>query len=339
MRAIIFGSILMTGLVQTSLLDAAFTIRNGKLTVAERSAASASLATLFADGLFYMEEKNWKAAAQQFEIVAANAPEVQIGQVSNFNLGVCYFELEEYEMANSAFTEYLKCSTNPQFFQRAVEYKYHIAEAFRNGAKRRPFGANQLPKLLAGTELAIEIYDEVIAAIPSGDLAASALYSKAWVMWGNRNYKGSIDSFQLLIKRFPKHELAPESYLMITQVYLDQCRSEFQNPDLLAFAEIALRKFKQDFPGDMRRLDQAEYNVLYIREQYAHGLYTTAQFYERTKNKEAALIYYQKAMTQFPDTIVAGRCRRKLEVLCPQFLKEYDKNSVFSLQTVGKVDN
>ncbi len=325
MRQLLILPTLAIAFAVTPFLDAAYTIRKGKLTVAERSTPG-SLSTLFQKGVDYMNCGEWKSAAQQFEIIAANAPEVSIGQVSNYNLGVCYFELEEYELANTAFTEYLQCSSNPIYFQNAVEYKFHIAEAFRTGALRRPFGAKQLPKFLSGKELAVGIYDEVIAAIPSGEMAASALYSKGWILWEMRNYRDSIDSLQMIVKRFPKHELAPEAYLTITYVYLDQCKSEFQNPDLLAFAEIVLRKFKRDFPGDQERLAKAEYNVLYIREQYAHGLYTTAQFYERTKKRDAALIYYQKAMTQFPDTLVAERCRKKLGRLCPQFVIEFDKS-------------
>lgn len=329
--------ILFTVLSATTL-NAALTMRDGKLTVAERT-SDVSLSTIYNQGAEAMECGEWRRGAQQFEIVCLNAPEAPIGQTSQYNLGVCYFELEEYELANIAFTSYLQFSTNPVYFQKAVEYKFHIAEAFRNGAKRRPFNACQFPRMLTANDYAVEIYDDVIAAIPSGELAACALYSKGWVLWEMRNYKSSIDSFQMLIKRFPKHELAPESYLMITHIYLDQCRTEFQNPDILAFAEIICRKFKVDFPGDQERIARAEYNVLFIREQYAHGLFTTAQFYERTRNNEAALIYYQKAMLQFPDTQVAQRCRAKLQVICPQFVEEFDQNQSPSEITFSAVGN
>lgn len=338
MRKLVAATALILGTAAIPHLDAAFTIREGKLTVAERSSES-SLSELFNCGVTFMEMEDWKAAAQKFEIVASNAPEVLLGQISQYNLGVCYYQLKEYEMANTAFSAYLLCSTNPVYFQNSVEYKYHIARAFGNGARRSPFGTPNLPKIIAGKDFAIEIYDEVIAAIPSGEMAASALYEKANLLWEVRDYRGSVESFQMLIKRFPKHELTPEAYLMITYVYLDQCRNEFQNPDLLAFAEISLRKFKVDFPGDEDRLAKAEFNVMWIREQYAHGLYTTAQFYERTKNKEAALIYYQKAMTQFPDTQVSSWCRSRLITLCPKFVEEFDKTQATEAQAFGAVTN
>lgn len=324
MRRLIFSLILIAAAAPAAQLEAAFSFRDGKLTSSE-ALSTTSLTEHFNQGVIHMRNQEWKPAVRQFEIVGTSAPHSILGQQSHYNLGVCLFELEEYDVANDAFTDYLQCSNNPQYFRQAVEYKFHIAEAFREGACRRPWGVKQLPKWFPSKDLALEIYDEVIAAVPSSELAACAIYSKAWLQWKKRDFRGSIESFQMMIKRFPKHELAPESYLMITHVYLDQCRTEFQNPDLLAFAEITLRKFAKDFPGDSERLYQAENNVCTIKEIYAQGLYKTGQFYERTKNKPASVIYYQKAMTQFPDTGVAHRCRHKLNKLSPEFLEEYDR--------------
>ncbi len=50
-------------------------------------------------------------------------------------------------------------------------------------------------------------------------------------------------------------------------------------------------------------------------------LYETAQFYERTDKAQASVIYYQNAITQFPDTKVADRCRNRLRAICPQALE------------------
>src|SRR5262249_4441591 len=163
----------------------------------------------------------------------------------------------------------------------------------------------------------VEIYDEVIAAMPSGDMAAHAMYAKGWLLWTLKDYRGSTDSFQLLIKRFPKHQLAPECYVMITHIYLDQAYYEFQNPDLLAFAQMTAKKFRQEFPRD-ERLEKADDNVMHIKELYAFGLYETGRFYERTCNPSASVIYYQNTISQFPDTYIAQQCRERLAILCPE---------------------
>ena len=121
------------------------------------------------------------------------------------------------------------------------------------------------------------VYDEVIAAMPCNEIAAQALISKACLLWKLREYRSAIESFNLVIRRFPKHPLASDSYVMISKVYLEQCRNEPRNPDLLALAQINLRKFTREFPRE-ERLNEVENDLIEIKEINADGLYQTGQF-------------------------------------------------------------
>lgn len=293
--------------------EAAFTIQNGKLVNVEQ-AATMSPEEHFQAGYKALEERDWKEAQLNFTALTYNFPNTPQGQEGNYYLGVAWFHMHEFDLANEAFSKYLKVKSNPQFFKQAIIYKYDIAEEFRNGAPRRFFGTKQLPKWACGKAMAVEIYDEVIAAMPSNEIAAKALYAKGIMLWDMKDYRDSVDSFQMLIKRFPKQELTPEAYVNIGKVYRDQSRLEFQNPDILAFAQINLRKFKQEFPKE-ERLAEAEEDVLQIKEIYAQGLYDTAQFYERVEQPFAAILYYHNAIEQFPDTSVAELCRQRLDWL------------------------
>lgn len=301
------------GTFSYSPLEAAFTLQDGKLVNVEK-AATMTAEEHFKAGIKALEARDWEAANQQFSIVTYNFPNTSFGQEGFYYLGNALYQLQEYDFANEAFSTYLKVKSNPKFFKQAIEYKFVIAERFRNGATRRFFGTKQLPKWASGKSMALDIYDEVIAAMPSNEIAARALYAKAGMLWEMKNYRESVEAYQMLIKRFPKNELTPESYVNITKVYLDQSRFEFQNPDILAFAQINLRRFKQSFPAE-ERLAEAERDVLLIKEVYARGLYDTGQFYERIQQPKASLLYYHNAISQFPDTSTAELCRERLGCL------------------------
>lgn len=261
-----------------------------------------------------MERHQWKVAAKHFRIVSLNFPTTAFGQDAPYYLGICYFEHHEYDCANEAFSKYLRCHSNPEFFEEAITYKFEIANRFKNGAKRRFFGMKRLPKWASGRDLALEIYDEVIAAVPCHDLAAWSLYAKGDLLRKDMAFRESIEVYQQLIKRFPKHELAPESYLVISCVYLEQSQFELQNPDLLALAQINFRRFQQDFPRD-ERICEVEANVCRLTESYARALYDIGRLYERRKYPDAAVLYYRRAIMQFPDTRVAQLCQCRLSDL------------------------
>lgn len=290
---------------------AGYSLQNGKIVDAE------TMATMDAEGhynagLNAMNAEDWDEAARQFSIASYNFPNSPYGQEAFYYEGVAFYKMGEYDFANTSFSEYLKAKNHPRFFQETIEYKFSIAELFRMGARRRFLGTKQLPKLATGRTLAVKIYDEICAAVPCHEIAACSLYSKGFLLWSFHDYKGAVDCFQTIIRRFPKHQLAPECYCVINKVYCDQCEYEFQNPDILAFAYINLRRFQKDFPRE-ERLAEAEADVLAVKEVYAKGLYETGQFYERIGKPNAACIYYQNAIKQFHDTQVAQYCMARLE--------------------------
>lgn len=313
-------------------LQAAYTLKKGRLVNVDEIARY-SAQEHFAMGGDAMEAEDWKEAAKQFCIVVKNFPNTPYSQEALYYLGVSYYHLKEYDFASQMLSDYLKVQNNPRFFQETIEYKFAIAERFKEGAKRRFFGAKKFPKWASGTAMSLKIYDEVIAAVPSHDIAARALVAKGSLLWKMKDYRSCVEAFQMVIRRFPKHELAPECYLYISRVFVEQSQIEFQNPDLLAFAQINVRKFKNDFPRE-ERICEAELNVQAIKEIYARGLYETGQFYERKCKKQAAIIYYYNAIHQFPDTCISELCRERLSCLDPC----YQEANVSELENDQEID-
>lgn len=290
--------------------EAAFTFSNGRVVDVEE-VATLPVEEHYRLGIEAYNDCLWETALHNFRAIVCSYPNANCTLDCYFYQGVCYFYLDELDFANEAFSLYLKKQNNPKFFEETIEYKFYIAERFRCGARKRFFGTKQLPKWASGRGLGLQIYDEVICSLPAHDLAARALYYKGVLLWEDDAFRESIDSFQALIRRFPKHELAPDSYLAIADVYVEQSCSEFQNPDLLALATINLRKFSRDFPRD-ERIELVEERVQWMKESFARGLYEIGRFYERKGEPEAAAIYFSKAIKDFPDTEIAEFCRVRL---------------------------
>jgi outer membrane protein assembly factor BamD (BamD/ComL family) len=256
----------------------------------------------------------WHKAVREFKTVVDVFPGTSEASEAYYFLGVSYYQLQEYEFANAAFDQYLRCADNPELFEEAIYYKFWIAEAFKCGAKRRLLGSCWSPKWFSGHCLAITIYDEIIIAVPNHELAAFSLFSKGCLLQKMCSYRESVDAFQMLIRRFPRHELTPMAYLKIGEVYLQQSQTEFQNPDILAMAELNARRFKEEFPRDTTVLVLDSY-VERIRERSARGLCDVGRFYERMGYPDGACIYYRTAIKQFPCTRIADYCRHRVEYL------------------------
>lgn len=255
---------------------------------------------------------NWWQVIDYANIISYNFPTSPFAAETSYLMGEAYYKLNQLESANDCFTAYLNHITSPKHFEEAIEYKFNIAEQLAQGAKKRLFGSVKMPAWVPAKEDSIEIYDQVIAAMPHSDFAAKSLLSKSRVQAYMEDFKPSIETLDLLIRRFPKHDLAAEAYLEKGKVYLMECQAQNLDPDLLDLAEVNLRKFRLAFPREAR-VAESEKILSDMREIFAQNLLETGDFFEKTKKIPASEIYYQKVVANYPDTQAAATAREKIE--------------------------
>jgi len=290
-----------------------FVLRDGKL-VEREEMATESVQEHYSMVIKHFENGEWRNLEKEAIILIKNFPNTPFARDATYFLGVAYYNQDDFEMANIKFTDYLTRQATPKYFEEAIQYKFEIAEKFRDGARKHVMGFKTLPKWMPAGSEAIAIYDEVISALPHHELAAHSLYGKAQVLAKNEDFRACIEAYQTLIRRFPKHPLAIESYIGIGDIYLAQSRSEFPDPDFLDLAELNLRKFRSSFPGE-EKIAVAQGNYLRMQDHYAGSLFETARFYERTKKWGAAKIYYAKILKSYPDSFIAKKSRERHEIL------------------------
>jgi outer membrane protein assembly factor BamD (BamD/ComL family) len=259
-----------------------------------------------------LRDQNWWAVIDYADIISYNFPTSPFAQDMAFMMGEAYFNLGQLELSNECFSSYLNHNTSPRHFEKAIEYKFNIAEQFKSGVKKPLFGSHKLPKIVPAKEDAVQIYDEVITTLPHSEFAAQSLIGKAKIQAELEDYKPSLETLDLLIRRFPKHDLAAAAYLEKILVYLMQSQGQNLDPDLLDLAEVNLRKFRIAFPREPR-IAAAEKSISEMQEIFAQNLLDTGRFFEKTKKIPASIIYYNKVIVKYPNTEAAAAARSKLE--------------------------
>lgn len=294
-------------------LEATYILKNGKVFKKEE-VATLSVQEHYALVMEAFEKKNWETLVQQTTIIDKSFPGTPFSDEAVFYSGIAHFHLKEYELSNEKFSNYLKKLSAARHFEEAIAYKFEIAQQFRAGARKHILGWKKMPKWLTARELAIKIYDEVVTALPSHEFAVESLFGKSELLLKNEDYRACIETYQTLIRRFPKHPLAPESYLGIGKVYLQQCQSNSPDPDILELAEINFRKFALDYPGESRH-GAAKQMLDEMKEIYANAMHEVGRFFEKSKKNSAAYLYYSHIIQKYPDTLVAIRLRDKVQKL------------------------
>lgn len=263
-----------------------------------------------------ISNEDWWSVIDCANVISYNFATTPFAKEASYLMGEAYFKLGFYESANECFTAYLNHVGSPKHFEEAIEYKYNIAELFAGGTKKHLFSSPKMPAWVPAREDSLEIFDEVIAALPHSEFAIKSLLSKARVQTYFEDFKPGLETLDILIRRFPKHELAAEAYLEKNKIYLLECQAQNLDPDILDLAALNLRKFRLAFPREPR-VKEAEKIYAEMQEIFAESLFETGNFFERTKKTPASIIYYHKVISKYPDTEAAKISREKLEILEP----------------------
>lgn len=259
-----------------------------------------------------IRDQEWWAVVDYAQIISCHFPKSPFAQETSYLIGEAYFKMGQFELANENFSAYMSQSTSPKHFEEAIHYKFQIAEQYRNGARKPLFGSHKLPKIVSGEEDALAIYDDVLSSLPHSEIAASALLGKAKLQVKSGDYKLSLETLDLLIRRFPKHDLAVQAFLEKSQVYLLQCGKRSFDPALLDLADLNLRKFRLAFPRE-ERLVEVEKNCAKMQELRAEQLMETGRFFEKTKKIPAAILYYSKVISEYSQTQAAQTAKEQLD--------------------------
>ena len=303
-----------------------------------------SLGSLFAAGekptpqdsydqaLAAYQQKSWKEVVLHAKEVldTATADGSPYLPDLTFFAAVAYFHTEDYDLANTYFSAFLTKYATPKFFEEAVVYKYKIGEKFENGAKKHMFGSEKMPKWVAAWEEAYALYDEVINTLPRHEVAALALFRKGGMLWKEEKYKESVEAYQTLIRRFPKHPLTPDSYILIGEIYLEESQREFPDRDLLEQARINYKRFVADFPGE-KRVVEGENKLRAMVDAYAKDLWESAAFFEKKGKISAAFLYYQSIVQRYPESKYAEQALKSLDKIKkkhPKVLQDANKEKV-----------
>lgn len=259
-------------------------------------------------------KNNWDEALCHFMVIVYHFRESPFYSDALFYSGVCLFNKNEGDVANKQFDRYLALGGKLKHFEKVFDYKLEIAKSFVEGSKKHLFGLQQMPKWAPAKGDALKLLDEIVVALPGKEIAIEALFRKADLLRSRKEYRDSIEVLQTLARRFPKHTLAAESYLCISDIYLEQSRIESQNPDLVALAQVNIQRFTKSFPSD-ERVQMTQGNLLAMQEVYAQSLYDTGRFYERKKKPSASCIYYWDTIRKYPGTQAAAKSEERLTKL------------------------
>jgi TolA-binding protein len=188
----------------------------------------------------------YEAAIKQYRIFIFNPPSINEANYNtgNYNIGYCYFKLENFSEANTWFRKFLKSEekdlvrindasirTGDAFFmmknyESAMDF---YNQAVANNAKASDyclFQNGMIQGIRGNTQGKIKTMDQLAARYTKSAYLDDALYEKGTALMGTENFTGAEEIFRRVIRESPNSEYAKKSLLKIALIQYNQKQDE-----------------------------------------------------------------------------------------------------------------
>lgn len=259
------------------------------------------------------EERGSKRSALRAYKKVTNAyPNSIYAPEASFCIGHLRLANRQYYKAFEAFQKIMTRYPNSDRFNEVLGQQFEIATSLMNGARNYLWG--WLPSF-KNRERAITYFEWVIASAPYSDYAPLALMNVARTHQRLKNTPYAIDALDRLINNYYQSLLAPDAYLQLAQSHASLVDGPNYDQESTREAITYFQDFMILFSEDSG-LSDAQEGLNDMKTVFAESKMVLGDYYLKyRKNYQGARVFYNEAITDFPNSAVADRARSQLEIV------------------------
>ncbi len=256
------------------------------------------------------ENGSHRSATKTYESVAKKWPNSIYAPEALYRAARIHLTAQNYTKSFEDFQQVLGRYPNSKRFNEIVGEQYRIASALLDGARGRMFFG-----LLPGfkqREKSIEYFEMILSNAPYSDYAPLSLMNIARAHQKLGNTEDAIDALDRMINNYPQSLLAPDAYLKLAQTHAQLVDGPYYDQANTKESITYFEDFMILFPSDAS-IGSAEKGLDGMKKMLAESKMKIADFYfYKRDNYKAARVFYNEAITAYPDSEVANRAKVRL---------------------------
>ncbi|MCB1104823.1 MAG: outer membrane protein assembly factor BamD [Cephaloticoccus sp.] len=220
-----------------------------------------------------------------------------------------YLERKQYTKAFDAYQSIIARYPNTNRFNEIIGEQYRIASALLDGARGYWWGI--IPGFKDRAK-GIQQFEIIIWEAPYSDYAPLAMMNIARGHQRLGNTEEAIDALDRMINNYPDSLLSADAYIKLAQAHASLVEGPYYDQASTQEAITYFQDFMILFPGDAS-VSAAETGLDQMRTVLAQSKIKMADFYfYKRDNYTAARVFYNEAITVYPDSPVADIARERL---------------------------
>jgi outer membrane assembly lipoprotein YfiO len=214
-----------------------------------------------------------------------------------------------------AFAEYQKILEKypkSDNIKEALARQYEIANRFLRGQWFKLWG--YIP-FFPSMDRTAEMFDKIVKSGPFSDVAPHAQLRIGAAREKQGHLPEAVKAYETAADRYHDRPLIAADALYHAGVAYQRQAGTAEYDQSLAGQSIAsLNDFTTLFPTDQRATG-AQKIITSLKQEQARGNFKIAQFYEKRKKWNGALVYYNEVVLQVPGCAAATEARQRIDLL------------------------
>ncbi len=217
---------------------------------------------------------------------------------------------KQYYRAFDDYQEIIGKYPSTKRFDEIIGLQYHIATILLNGGRNHFFFA--LIPGFTNREKGVQYCEQVVLDAPYNTYSPLALMESASGQKRAGNIEEAIDALDRFINNYPQNIMAPDAYLKLAQLNAALVDGPYYDQASTKEAITYYQDFMILFPGD-HNIGLAEQGLAEMKQTLAESKIKMADFYfYKRSNFVAARVFYNEAITSYPDSDVATLAKKRL---------------------------
>ncbi len=265
---------------------------------------------MFDRAVAYQFEGREGRAADLYEEITEDYPFTDVVPEAMFNWAGIYAETNRFKKAFTLLQSIILVQPQYEGFDNVIAEQFEIATRIMEGEREKLFGT--IPIFRYYTR-AIQYFQVIARNAPYSEYAPLSLMNIAILGRDLEKEVIAVDALDQLINFYPDHELAPEAYFLLAEVFSSLIDGPNYDQGSTREAISYYEDFLILFP-DSPRVPEAEQGLAAVEEVFAQSKFLMGDYYLRhIRNETAALTLYNETITVAPNSETAKRAQERID--------------------------
>jgi outer membrane protein assembly factor BamD len=257
------------------------------------------------------EEENGSqsSAMSRYESVAKKYPNSIYAPEALYRAARIRLKRHQYFKAFDSFQDVVSRYPNSTHFNEIIGEQYRIANTLVEGGRNRYFGI--IPGFKNRAK-GITYFEKIVETAPYSDYAPLALMNIARGHQKLDQPEEAIDALDRMINNYQKSLLAPDAYYKLAETHASLVQGPYYDQASTRQAITYFEDFLILFPSDSN-VPAVDKSLADVRKTFAESKIKIGDFYfYKRDNYKAARVFYNEAITSYPDSSSAADARKRL---------------------------